>query len=146
MVDDKSGNEKQSTMSAGHFDCHDGAPVQYEAHCPMQHAQGYSGKTGCRHWMTTRSVLPNFLPGQQANKQQSTNTPTKLAVLMAIAMRRYNTVCIAKWRRSTASLEATGCHHWVSTCSDSHQSDMPTPVFSDVFHPQIVEKGHKAQG
>ena len=35
MVDDKIDDEKQSTLSAGHFDRHGGAPVQYEAHCPM---------------------------------------------------------------------------------------------------------------
>ena len=73
--------------------------------------------TGCRHRATTCSISPQRPPGQHANKQQSTNTPTKLAVLMAIAMRRYNIVCIAQWRRSRASLEATGCHHRESTCS-----------------------------
>jgi hypothetical protein len=45
----------------------------------------------CRHWATTHSVLPQQPPGQQANKQQSTNTPRKQAVLMAMAMRRYVT-------------------------------------------------------
>jgi hypothetical protein len=37
-----------STCSSdiGHFDGHGGPPVQYEAHCPMQHVQGYSGS----HW------------------------------------------------------------------------------------------------
>ena len=75
--------------------------------------------TGCWHRAATCSVLPQPPPGQQANKQQSTNTPTKLAILMAIAMRRYYTVRITLWRRSRASLEATGCHHWASTCSNS---------------------------
>jgi hypothetical protein len=28
-------NGKQITSSAGHFDRHGGAQVQYEAHCPM---------------------------------------------------------------------------------------------------------------
>ena len=37
------------TSSAGHFDGHGGAPVQYEAHHPMQHVQGYSGS----HWTLT---------------------------------------------------------------------------------------------
>ena len=34
MVDDKIDNEKQSTLSAGHFDRHGhgDAPVQYEVH------------------------------------------------------------------------------------------------------------------
>jgi len=35
MVDDKINHEKQSILSAGHFDRHGGAPVQYEAHCPL---------------------------------------------------------------------------------------------------------------
>jgi hypothetical protein len=48
-----------------------------------------------RHQVTTCSVLPQRQPGQLANKQQSTNTPTLLAVLMAMAMRRYVTVRIA---------------------------------------------------
>jgi hypothetical protein len=75
--------------------------------------------TGCQHRATTRSVLPQQPPGQQVNKQQSTNTPTKLAVLMAEAMRWYVTAHIARWRRSRASLEATGCHHWASIMSDN---------------------------
>ncbi len=75
--------------------------------------------TGCQHWATTRSVLPQRLPGQQAYKQQSTNTPAKLAISMAMAMRRYVTGRIARWRRSRASLEATGRRHWVSIMSDN---------------------------
>jgi pheromone shutdown protein TraB len=39
--------------------------------------------------------------------------------LMAIAMRRYYTMCIARWRRFVAFIKATKCHHRVSTCSDS---------------------------
>jgi hypothetical protein len=72
--------------------------------------------TGRRHWVTTRSVLPQQPPGQQAYKQQSTNTPAKLAILMAMAMRPYVTARIAQWRRSRASLEATGCCHWQVLC------------------------------
>jgi hypothetical protein len=52
--------------------------------------------TGRRHRATTHSVLLQRPPGQQANKQQSTNTPKKLAVLMAAAVRRYKTAHIAK--------------------------------------------------
>jgi hypothetical protein len=39
--------------------------------------------------------LPQQPPGQQANKQQSTNTPKKVAMFMAAAVRRYNTARIA---------------------------------------------------
>jgi hypothetical protein len=70
--------------------------------------------TGRQHRATTRSVLPQWPPGQQAYKQQSTNTPAKLAISMAMAMRRYVTARIAQWRRSRASLEATGRHHRAS--------------------------------
>ncbi len=52
--------------------------------------------TGCQHWAATCSVLPQRPPGQQAYKQQSTNTPAKLAILMAVAMHRYITARIAQ--------------------------------------------------
>jgi hypothetical protein len=75
--------------------------------------------TGRRHRVTTHSVSPQRPPGQQANKQQSTNTPRKQAILIAMAMRRYVTARIARWRRSRASLEATGRHHRASIMSDN---------------------------
>ncbi len=87
------------------------------AQCSMSRATPEA--TGCRHQATTHYVSPQWPPGQQANKQQSTNTPKKVAVLMAMAMRWYITACIARWRRSRASLEATGCHHWASIMSDN---------------------------
>ncbi len=76
--------------------------------------------TGCRHWATTHSVLPQRPPGQQANKQQSTKTPKKLATSMAMAMRRYVTAHIAWWRRFRALLEATKCRHWASIVANRH--------------------------
>jgi hypothetical protein len=82
------------------------------AQCGMSRATPEA--TGRWHWAITHSVLPQQLPGQQAYKQQSTNTPAKLAILMAMAMRWYVTAHIAQWRRSRASLEATGRHHWAS--------------------------------
>ncbi len=68
---------------------------------------------------TTCYVSPQRPPGQQANKQQSTNTPKMVAVLMAMAMRRYVTACIALWRRSRALLEIMGCRHRVSIMSNN---------------------------
>ncbi len=87
------------------------------AQCSM--SRGTPEATGCRHRVTTCSVLPQQPPEQQANKQQSTNTPKKVAMLMAAAVRRYNTVCTARWRRSRALLEATGCRHWASIMSNN---------------------------
>jgi hypothetical protein len=68
--------------------------------------------TGCRHWATTHSVLPQRPLGQQANKQQSKNAPKNVAVLMAMATRWYVTMHIARWRRLRTLLDVTNCHHW----------------------------------
>ncbi len=134
--------------------------TKHIAQCSM--ARATPEATGCRHWATTCSVLPQQPPGQQANKQQSTNTPTKLAILMAMAMRRYVTALITQWRRSTALLEATGCHHWASIMSKNikgtwlrcffyvfhHQNrrkrsqvNAKTPVFNRGMTYQMKEKG-----
>jgi hypothetical protein len=114
------------------------------------------------HWATTCSVSPQRRPGQQANKQQSTNTPRKQAVLMAMAMRRYVTMQIPQWRRSRASLEATGQRHRASIMSNNinwtwlrrfflcfHRQnrrkrsrvDTKTPVFNRGMTYQTKEKG-----
>ncbi len=64
------------------------------AQCGMSRATPEA--TGRWHRVTTCSVLPQWLPGQQANKQQSTNTPRKQAVLMVMVMRRYVTAHITQ--------------------------------------------------
>jgi hypothetical protein len=130
------------------------------AQCGMSRATPEA--TGCRHWATTCSVSPQWPPGQQANKYQSTNTPKKQAVLMAMAMRRYITARIAQWRRSRASLEATGRCHWASIMSNNinrtwvrhffqcfHRQnrrkrsrvDAKTPIFNRGMTHQTKEKG-----
>ncbi len=114
------------------------------------------------HCVTTCYVSPQRPPGQQANKQQSTNTPKKVAVLMAMAMRRYVTARIARWRKFRASLEATGRRHQASIMSDNinwtwlrrffwcfHRQnrrkrsrvDAKTPVFSRGMTYQSKQKG-----
>ncbi len=117
--------------------------------------------TGLRHRATTCSVLLQGPPEQQANKQQSTNTPKKVAMLMAAVVRRYNTV-ITQLRRSRALLGATGCCHWASIMSDNinrtwsrcifwcfnrqnrrkrSRVDAKTPVFNRGMTYQTKEKG-----
>jgi hypothetical protein len=96
--------------------------------------------TGRRHRAITHSVLPQRLPGQQAYKQQSTNTPAKLAILMAMVMRRYVTARIAQWRKSRASLEATGCRHWASIMPNNIVRTWLRRFFSDVFVVKTVGK------
>ncbi len=74
--------------------------------------------TGCCHRATTCSVLPQQPPGQQQTKQQQKNVPKRLAILMAAAVRGYNTGHIAQWRRFRALLEAHKCHHWASIAAN----------------------------
>ncbi len=110
------------------------------ARCGMSRATPEA--TGCRHWATTRSVLPQRPPEQQAYKQQSTNTPAKMAILMAMAMHRYVTVHIAQWRRSRASLEATGRRHRASIMPDNIVGTWLRRFFY-VFIVKTVGKGHR---
>ena len=89
--------------------------------------------TGHWHRATTRSILPQRPPEQQANKQQSTNKPKKLALLMAMAMRRYVTTHIAQWRRFRALLDATKCHHRVSIAANSCNRSCVCRFFTSFF-------------
>ncbi len=109
------------------------------AQCSMSRATPEA--TGRRHWATTCYVLPQRPPGRQANKQQSTNTPKKVAVLMAMAMRRYVTARIPQWRRSRASLEATGRCHRASILSNNINWTW-LGCFFYVFIVKTVGKGH----
>ncbi len=92
----------ECTSSASRFDGHGGAPERYRRHRPMWYVQDTPEATGRWHRVTTRSVSPQRPPGQQANKQQSTNAPKKVAESMAMAIRRYGTAHIARWRRFRA--------------------------------------------
>ncbi len=118
--------------------------------------------TSHHHQATTCSVSPQWPPEQQANKQQSTNTPKKVAMLMAAAVRWYNTAHIAQWRRSRALLEATGRRHRASimfdnmnrtwlrcffwcfhrqNCRKRSRVDAKTPVFNRGMTYQTKDKG-----
>ncbi len=83
-------------------------------------SRAISEATRCRHRATACSVSLPWMPGQQSTTQQWINTPTLQAVSMAIAMWRYDTARIGRWRGSRASLEANGFHHWASTYSNSN--------------------------
>jgi hypothetical protein len=66
-----------STCSSivGRFDGHDGLPVQYKVHRPMQHVQSYSGS----HWMPPAGdYLLRITPAAAratANKTTTKNVP-----------------------------------------------------------------------
>jgi len=74
--------------------------------------------TGRCHRATTRSVSPCGRQGDNQPNNNGTHVPTLLAVLIAIAMRWYDTARIARWRRFVAFIKATKRHHRASTCSD----------------------------
>ena len=71
-------------------------------HHPMQHVQGYTGS----HWTPPSGnySLRIALAATRATANKTTMyyVSTLMAILMAIAMRRYYTACIARWRRSRA--------------------------------------------
>ncbi len=117
---------------------------------------------GCRHWATNHSILPRRLPGYHAKQQQWKNTSALLAIPMVMTMRWYATAHIAQWRRSRASLEATGHRHWEvllpkdeighaylscfqvfssSTCWIRLRFDTKAPVFNRSITYQRKEKG-----
>jgi len=81
---------------AGHFDGHGGALMQYGAHYPMQHDQGFNGS----HWMPPLGdYLLHIAPGATRatiNTMMMQNVPTLLAVSMVIMMRWYYTACISQ--------------------------------------------------
>jgi hypothetical protein len=65
-------------LSAGHFDGHGGPPVQYKAHCLMQHVEGYSGS----HWKPpSGNHLLQIAPA--AAKATANKTMTKTCTLFA---------------------------------------------------------------
>ncbi len=108
------------------------------ARCGMSRATPEA--TGRRHRATTHSVSPQRPPGHQANKQQSTNTPTKLAVLMAMEMRWYVTAHIARWRRFRALLEATKHHHRASIAANRCNRSRMCQFFTSFFIINLYKK------
>ena len=121
MPSNKPGATNECTSVTGHFDGRAEALKWYMRHRPMQHDQGFTGS----HWTPPSGdywlrIAP-AAAGVTANKTKVQNVPTLLVVLMAIAMRRYYTACIARWRRFVDFIKATKRRHRASTFSDRHQ-------------------------
>jgi hypothetical protein len=84
-------------------------------HHPMQHDEGFTGS----HWMPPSGnywlrIAP-AVARATANKTKVQVVSTLLTILIAIAVRRYYTVCIVQWRRFVAFIKATNHHHRAST-------------------------------
>ena len=54
------------------------------------------------------------------NESMATKNAGKLMVIsIAMAIQQYDVWRITRWSTSGASLEATGCRHWLSACTVS---------------------------
>ena len=82
----------------------------------LRRSRDFIKATKLRQRATTRSVSPWRPPGTQSTQRWATCPPPLLAILMAVAMRQYNTTCIAWWKRFVAFIKATKRHHRASTC------------------------------
>ncbi len=111
--------------------------------CSMSRA--ISEATGCQHWATTCSVLPQRLPGQQQTKQGCKNTPTLLAVLMAMAMCQYVTAY-----HPMEEVQGFTRSSWTPPLGKYllqwEQLVMLTQVIFECFHDQLIENKHEAKG
>ena len=132
----KAAATNKCTSVVGHFDGHGGVPVPYGAHRLMQHDQGFIGS----HWMPP---LGNYLlriaptaARATANETTIQHVPTWLAISMAVAMRRYYTSHITRWRRFVAFIKATKRHHRASTRSDIIKGTRQRRLFR-LFHREI---------
>ena len=117
-----------------------GVEVIHAASPYMQHDQDFTGS----HWTPPSGnywlrIAPTATRAT-ANKTKVHHVSTLLTVLMDIAVRRYYTGRIARWRRFVAFIKATKRRHWASTCSDRHQSDMPTPISGVYFIVNLLKK------
>ncbi len=111
------------------------------AQCSMSKA--ILDATGRHHWATTQSVLPQQLPGLQANKLRWKHTPTLLAISMAMAVLQYITTHIAWWRRSRALLEATGRHNWASVMINNTNGTYLRQFLTIFFIINMLKTGEK---
>ncbi len=120
MVDEKIKNDIKMHLHHGPFwrPCGTGA---IQTASLEQHVQGYPGSPWTLPLGNYLLRIATATATATANKTMTKNGPTLLAILMAVAVRWYNTALIAWWRRSRALVEATGCHHWASIVADSIQ-------------------------
>ena len=97
--------------------------------------------TGRRHWASISTVLPWRTTGfacRQKNEEKGKILP---AVSLAVAVRRYNTKRIARWRGTRASPEATGCCHRAIIVANRMNRSRKSRVFLCFFYYQPTEKG-----
>ncbi len=121
------------------FDARDDAPARHRRYRPMEGVQGFTQS----HWTLSsgkysRRIAPADC-GVAMQKKNDEKAPYLPAVLLALAVRRYNTKRIARLRGSRAIVEATGRRHRASNAADSTFADIPF-FFLKFFHRRSAEK------
>ncbi len=89
--------------------------------------------TGSHHWVSIRTVLPWRTTGfacRQKNDEKSSYLP---AVSLAVAVRRYDTKRITRWRGTRANPEATGCRHRASIAANGMNRSRKSQFFPSFF-------------
>jgi hypothetical protein len=107
-----------------------------DAACPGLHRKPLDAAIG----QLLTPYCPGGRRGDSKQNNNEKNAPTLLAILMAVAMCRFNTAHITQWRRSRASLEATGCCHLASIVANSSNWSCICCFFM-FFIVKLVEKG-----
>ena len=102
MPSKKAAAANECPSSVDHVDGHSEALKRYMWHRLVQHVQGYTGS----HWTPPSGdySLRIALAAARATANKTTmyHVPTLMAISVVIAMRRYYTAHITRWRRSRA--------------------------------------------
>ncbi len=97
--------------------------------------------TGRRHWVSIRTLLPRRTTGfacRQKNDEKASYLP---AVLLAMAVRRYNTKRIARCRGTRATPEFTGCRYQASIAADRMNWSRKSQFFPSFFIVDPLKRG-----
>jgi hypothetical protein len=102
-------------------------PCNTECISLLKHNQGF---TGSHRTLPSGDYSLHITPEAARATINTTimqNVPTLLTISMAIAVRRYYTTHIPRWRGSVAFIKATKRHHRASTRSDIIKRDIAMP-------------------
>ena len=97
--------------------------------------------TGRRHWASIRTLLPRRTTGfacRQKNDEKASYLP---AVSLAVAVRRYDTKRIARWRGTRATPEFTGCRHRASIAANRMNRSRKSRFFPSFFIVDPLKRG-----
>ncbi len=96
---------------------------------------------GRRHWGSIRTLLPRRTTGFACRQKHDEKASYLPAVLLAVAVRRYDTKRIAQWRGTRATPEATGCRHRASIAADRMNWSRKSPFFPSFFIVDPLKRG-----